>query len=325
MDEHKDTEPSAPAAGSSGDAAATPPSEPVIELASIESPPLAPSIIETAGIDAHVEAPKFEAQLETKPEAKSESRSESKPASKPTSTFAGTFDEIKPTGSRYSGRAAGDMIVFPAIEAKRAGPRFGKFALLAVSIVVAAAVGAMAGALGASGIARWAPPAPVAETAAPEALTSLHAAIAQLRTEVAALKTSVDANNHSANTQFAKLTDRIERAQADLAAKPTKTSDALERHADSVALKDVTGSVTLPPVAAAAPVSPPPMPQPAIVPGWVLRDVYRGAAILQGRMGAMVEVAPGDVLPGLGRIESIRRQDGQWVVFTSRGMITSMR
>jgi hypothetical protein len=39
----------------------------------------------------------------------------------------------------------------------------------------------------------------------------------------------------------------------------------------------------------------------------------------------MVEVEPGDVLPGLGRIESIRRQDGRWVVMTSKGMITSMR
>jgi hypothetical protein len=39
----------------------------------------------------------------------------------------------------------------------------------------------------------------------------------------------------------------------------------------------------------------------------------------------MVEVAPGDMLPGLGRIEAIRRQDGRWVVITSRGMIVSMR
>jgi hypothetical protein len=31
------------------------------------------------------------------------------------------------------------------------------------------------------------------------------------------------------------------------------------------------------------------------------------------------------VLPGLGRIEAIRRQDGRWVVVTSKGTITSMR
>jgi hypothetical protein len=61
------------------------------------------------------------------------------------------------------------------------------------------------------------------------------------------------------------------------------------------------------------------------VPGWSVRDVYRGVAMLQSRLGGMVEVEPGDVLPSLGRIESIRRQDGRWVVVTSRGMITSMR
>jgi len=59
------------------------------------------------------------------------------------------------------------------------------------------------------------------------------------------------------------------------------------------------------------------------VPGWAVRDVYRGVAMLQSRMGGMVEVEAGDVLPSLGRIEAIRRQDGRWVVITSKGMITS--
>ena len=51
--------------------------------------------------------------------------------------------------------------------------------------------------------------------------------------------------------------------------------------------------------------------------GWVLRDVYRGAAILQSRTGGLIEVGPGDVLPGVGRIEAVRRQDGHWVVITA--------
>jgi hypothetical protein len=34
-----------------------------------------------------------------------------------------------------------------------------------------------------------------------------------------------------------------------------------------------------------------------------------------------MEVEPGDNLPGLGRIEAIRRQDGRWVVVTSKGVI----
>ena len=35
----------------------------------------------------------------------------------------------------------------------------------------------------------------------------------------------------------------------------------------------------------------------------------------------VIEVEPGDVVPGLGRIEAIRRQDGHWVVVTSKGLI----
>jgi hypothetical protein len=58
------------------------------------------------------------------------------------------------------------------------------------------------------------------------------------------------------------------------------------------------------------------------VEGWVLRDVYRGAAMIQGR-GGIIEVVPGDHLPALGRIEALQRQDGRWVVVTSRGLIVS--
>jgi hypothetical protein len=62
-----------------------------------------------------------------------------------------------------------------------------------------------------------------------------------------------------------------------------------------------------------------------VVPGWGVRDVYRGAALLQSRAGGMIEVEAGDVVPGLGRIDGIRREGGHWVVITSRGMIPSIR
>ena len=51
------------------------------------------------------------------------------------------------------------------------------------------------------------------------------------------------------------------------------------------------------------------------MPGWVLRRVYDGAALIEGRDG-IIEVEPGVVAPGLGRIEGIKRQDGRWVVVT---------
>src|SRR6266508_5199249 len=64
--------------------------------------------------------------------------------------------------------------------------------------------------------------------------------------------------------------------------------------------------------------------QPGAVEGWILRDVQRGTALIEGRMG-LIEVDQGDVVPGLGRIEAIRKQDGRWVVVTSKGLILPPR
>jgi hypothetical protein len=64
--------------------------------------------------------------------------------------------------------------------------------------------------------------------------------------------------------------------------------------------------------------------QPEFISGWVLHDVYSRGAIIRGRTGT-IEVEPGDVLPGVGRIEAIRRRDGHWIVVTQTGLIASMR
>ena len=83
----------------------------------------------------------------------------------------------------------------------------------------------------------------------------------------------------------------------------------------------MTGSVAaVAPPATSASAGPARAAGPPVVDGWILRSVYNGAAIIQGRLG-VVEVEPGDNLPGLGRIENIRRQDGRWVVLTSKGLI----
>jgi hypothetical protein len=70
-----------------------------------------------------------------------------------------------------------------------------------------------------------------------------------------------------------------------------------------------------------------PAPKPEIarlptVEGWVLRDVNHGAAVIESRRG-IYEVIAGDPVPGLGRVDAIRRQDGRWVVVTSRGLIVA--
>lgn len=61
--------------------------------------------------------------------------------------------------------------------------------------------------------------------------------------------------------------------------------------------------------------------RPATVEGWMLRDVYGGVALLEGRGGGLREVAPGEYIPGVGEIRSIERRGRGWVVVTSRGII----
>ncbi len=63
--------------------------------------------------------------------------------------------------------------------------------------------------------------------------------------------------------------------------------------------------------------------KPAVVDGWMLRDVYGGVALVEGRAGGLREVAPGEYVPGVGEIRSIERRGRNWVVVTSRGIIQS--
>jgi hypothetical protein len=139
---------------------------------------------------------------------------------------------------------------------------------------------------------------------------------------LAALKLSIDSANRNAAAQLTRISeriDRVERVQAEPAAKLAKAVDALERLSrGEAAPKDVTGSV-LPPPAAVNQAT-----KPGAIDGWVVRDVHRGTALIEGRMG-LIEVAQGDVVPGLGRVDAIRRQDGRWVVVTSKGLIMPPR
>lgn len=57
---------------------------------------------------------------------------------------------------------------------------------------------------------------------------------------------------------------------------------------------------------------------------WVVRDVYRGVALIDGPEGSL-EVTRGDPIPGAGTVESIERRNGGWVLVTSRGVVASAR
>jgi len=211
-------------------------------------------------------------------------------------------------------------------------PRINRFTLLAASLALSAALGGMVGAVAAGGLLRSDPaPAMAGGRTGLEEFQALKESVVQARVDLAAMKASIDAGNRNAGAQLTKLgerIDRMERSQGEPVAKLNKAIDTLDRlsRADAAAqARDVTGSIT-PPAAPAPPaVAAATRPGAGGLDGWVVRDVRRGTALIEGRMG-VIEVDQGDIVPGLGRVDAIRKQpDGRWVVVTTRGLITSAR
>lgn len=59
-----------------------------------------------------------------------------------------------------------------------------------------------------------------------------------------------------------------------------------------------------------------------VVAGWVLRGVQRGSALVEGRRGVL-EVRPGQTVPGVGKVTAIERRGAEWVVVTQSGLIAA--
>jgi hypothetical protein len=166
-------------------------------------------------------------------------------------------------------------------------------------------------------------------------IRNLRETVAQLRKQVAGvsdnldgLRTAVDQSSKATNDRFGRFgenLDRIERvsssstvkldklalAQAPApAAVQSQPSQAAPMMA-SLASPEITGSV------------PPSAPR-KVVKGWSVRQAYEGIAILQSPNG-VIEAVLGQQVPGLGRIEEIRNENGRLVVETSGGVIYSSR
>jgi hypothetical protein len=208
-----------------------------------------------------------------------------------------------------------------AATAPAAQPRSWRFAQLAATIALAAAVGSFVGSLTGAGVGRLMPEAaPSTNTA--DAGSILRAVKSELA-ELSAIKSNLDGSVRNANTQFvaiAERLDRVERAATNPAAQLAHIADAVDRLNKINAAPETTGSI--------APMTTPPA-EPKIVDriveDWVVQDVHGDRALVEGRNGSLFEVGAGSILPGVGRVEAVKRQDGQWVVVTARGVITSGR
>ncbi|RXT35500.1 hypothetical protein [Bradyrhizobium betae] len=168
-------------------------------------------------------------------------------------------------------------------------------------------------------------------------IRNLRETVAQLRKQVAGvsdnldgLRTAVDQSSKATNDRFGRFgenLDRIERVSSSSTAKldklalaqtqapaPTAVQSQPSQAAPmmaSLASPEITGSV------------PPSAPR-KVVKGWSVRQAYEGIAILQSPNG-VIEAVLGQQVPGLGRIEEIRNENGRLVVETSGGVIYSSR
>src|SRR5690242_3712303 len=313
-------------------------SEPVLA----ESPTIAPDQELTApSPDAPKAEPRVEPKLETpKVEApKIEATAEKAEASRP----SGNVVIMSPGERMWSG----DTKTSEAAAPKR------RIGAMAAVIALAAVAGAVGGALATAGLGQG----NATQAAAAPRNIELEAAVARIDADILALKASVEQNAKLGVTQFNKTSDRlekVEKAQVEPAAKLAKLSDEVGKlraaHAaaatpapaaapvaaaapaqaaaaapsTSVVPKDVTGSVTPPATVAALPATAakPEVARLPTVEGWVLRDVGHGGALIESRRG-IFEIYAGDSIPGVGRVDAIRKQDGRWVVVTSKGLIMS--
>jgi hypothetical protein len=248
-------------------------------------------------------------------------------------------------------KSSGQILVMPRDQAwngdngesktqSASGGIFGKrrVAALAAVIALAAVAGAIGGALATAGFGHVA-----GDNAKVASSRALEDSISRIDTEVAALRTSLEQASKHSVSQISKTSDRldkVEKAQAEPAAKLAKLSETVEKlrtasvatpaaapvaaaAAAPAAPKESTGSIQTANAGPAQVPLPAPKPEVARLPtveGWVLRDAGNGSALIEGRQG-IFEVYAGDPIPGLGRIDAIRKQDGRWVVVTSRGLI----
>ncbi|KAB1074769.1 hypothetical protein [Methylobacterium planeticum] len=183
----------------------------------------------------------------------------------------------------------------------------------------------------------------------------LNTEIERLGKTLAALRDAGEGRRNDLKSSTTGVTERLAKLEQTLIAKLTsfgERADQAERE-QSARLAALTAQIekrtTVAAAAPPAPVQPPvaavaaPAPvaaagakpepsqtgsitdakaKPPAVENWAVRDVYDGTAILEDRRRRLVEVGPGDTVPGIGRVEAVERRGRQWVVVTRQGVIT---
>ena len=126
---------------------------------------------------------------------------------------------------------------------------------------------------------------------------------------------------------LAERFDRVERAGQDPTPRLTQIAERLDRMERQLTPAPAAAATVAKPLALApnepSQTSAVPENKPSTVENWALRDVYNGVALIEGKNRRLMEIVPGQNLPGVGRVEAIERRGKTWIVVTSRGIITS--
>jgi len=183
--------------------------------------------------------------------------------------------------------------------------------------------------------------------------------VVRLTGDVRALKVAIDAlkdgidrvrgESVGKQSQLLERLDRLDRAAQDSSGKANRVAEQLERLAsadrDPAKIaplldrlerieKQANVAASSPKPAASTASSEPaqtgsidtkPQAKQTALEGWVLRDIYDGVALIEGPNHRLHEVAPGQTVSAIGRIETIERRGKAWVVVTSKGVISAER
>jgi hypothetical protein len=276
------------------------------DLPTVESPSISPAVSNAVPVEDTRIEPKAE------PEVSAPRTPTFALVRRPFETEAPPELDIEPEPPRYSRTA-----------------RYKRYAVLAASVTIGAAIGAVFGTLLTGGTTT-----PTVNVAAQEESKAMQQSVARLVKEVTTLKANLDEASKTVRTQVAKLDAKF----------AARLEERIKKEA-----ADITGSIAAPQTVAAMPAAlseaapvagpvPIPTPRPVhrvasaenpfnripVVRDWSIHGARGGYVYVEGH-GDIYQIVPGAPLPGLGQVESIRRIEGRWVVKTPKGIIVAMR
>jgi hypothetical protein len=180
-------------------------------------------------------------------------------------------------------------------------------------------------------------------TAANAEMRHLRETVAQLRRQVSGvsenldgLRTAVDQSGKATNDRFGRIAENLDRVERVSTSSTTKLDKlalaqaamtapaATQAQPQAKAAPMLASSATMPEYTGAVPAAERTSAPRKAVKGWSVRDAYEGIAILQGPNG-VVEAVLGQQVPGLGRIEEIKSENGRLIVLSSGGAVYSPR